>query len=41
MTNFNVGAERIEDMFEAVVYNNPGSDYIQILREINEKLLEE
>ena len=41
MTNFNVSAERIEDLFEAISYNSPDSDNIQILREINEKLLEE
>ena len=41
MTNFRVDTERIENMYEALYYSHPDEDPVFILRQINEKLLEE
>jgi len=41
MTNFKVPAERIEDIYESLHYSNDNKDPMMILREINERLLEE
>jgi len=36
-----VDAERIENMFEALLYGSKITDPVAILREINDKLIEE
>lgn len=41
ITNFKVDTERIENMFEAKWYSGDTKDIVQIMREIQENLLEE
>ena len=43
ITNFKVDSERIENMYESILYSADGGDLdpVYILRQIQEKLLEE
>ena len=41
VTNFKVETERIENMFEAKWYGSDNQDVVQIMREIQETLLDE